>query len=275
MWKPSCVGCRLVSTVATAPLRLIASRCPSLYLFMSTNHLNWARYMSQAHFPIDQLAPHCHLPRYAVSAVRSCRSFWRSSFYSHSCLSSNSLYSSVHRPVRDPSTALNCPSTAACTKSKPLSAADTCSSVSSCFRANLSMCSTLTAAWPSPPAAHSAYPSFSSKAVICSSSLLSALVAILCQSHSWHQFVLFSGFQTLAHNRHAQAASSSAASSLQWRWLRLYLNCDWLSTVVPRNIYWVCKNVLEFLNNTHADNSWNKVIIYPTPYTFTIEPGGQ
>ena len=80
-------------------------------------------------------------PSSPVSAVRSCRSFWRSSFYSHLCLSSNSLHSSVHRPVRDPSTALNHPSTAACTEFKSLSAADTCSSVSSCFRANLSMCS--------------------------------------------------------------------------------------------------------------------------------------
>ena len=139
MWKPSCVGCRLVSTVATAPLRLIASRCPSLYLFMSTNHLNWARYMSQAHFPIDQLAPHCHLPRYAVSAVRSCRSFWRSSFYSHfvspaiPCIALSigqsgilPQHSTAHQQQLVPS-------------SKSLSAADTCSSVSSCFRANLSM----------------------------------------------------------------------------------------------------------------------------------------
>ena len=77
----------------------------------------------------------------SVDVIKSRRSSWQSSFLSRSCFSRNSSCSSVLRPVRDPSTALNRSSTAAFTEFRSPSMADTCSMISTYLRASLSTCS--------------------------------------------------------------------------------------------------------------------------------------
>ena len=123
-----------------------------------------------------------------VGVLRSCRSLWQSSFCSHSCLSSNYSCNSVLRQVRDPSTPLNCTSTA-----PQLHLNCNCYQVESVLdNRNMFFCLLLL---PSQPI-HMLQLSIShvlqllalpihllhacSKAAMCSSSLLAALVAILC-----------------------------------------------------------------------------------------------